>query len=85
MADSPAVTLTPPSAPPRPVELERHGDVRIDPWYWLRDRDDPEVIAYLEAENRYTDAVLAPTRALQDDLFTEIRNRVQEKIGRAHV
>ncbi len=78
MADSPAVTLTPPSAPPRPVELERHGDVRIDPWYWLRDREDPEVIAYLEAENQYTDAVLAPTRALQDELFTEIRNRIQE-------
>ena len=42
-------------APPRPVELTRHGDVRVDPWYWLRDREDPEVIAYLEAENAYTE------------------------------
>ncbi len=78
MADSPAVTITPPSAPPRPVELERHGDVRVDPWYWLRDRDDPDVLAYLEAENRYTDAVLAPTRTLQETLFAEIKNRIQE-------
>jgi Protease II len=78
MADSPAVTTTPPSAPPRPVELIRHGDVRIDPWYWLRDRDDPAVLAYLEAENRYTDAVLAPTAELQEQLFGEIRGRIQE-------
>ncbi len=72
------MTLTPPRAAARPVELTRHGDVRVDPWYWLRDRDDPAVIAYLEAENTYTDAVLAPTAALQAELFGEIRNRVQE-------
>ena len=43
--------VTPPDRPPRPHVLDAHGDERVDDWYWLRDRDDPEVIAYLEAEN----------------------------------
>jgi oligopeptidase B len=73
-----AVTPHAPVAPPRPVELTRHGDVRIDPYYWLRERENPEVIAYLEAENAYTAEVLAPTQALQDRIFSEIRDRVQE-------
>ena len=68
----------PPVAPPRPVELTRHGDIRVDPWYWLRDRENPEVIEYLEAENAYTERALAPTQPLQDRLFEEIRGRVQE-------
>jgi len=55
-----------------------HGDKRIDDWYWLNDRQNPEVIAYLEAENAYTSAVLAPTSGLQEALFEEIRNRVVE-------
>ena len=42
-----------------------HGDDRVDDWYWLRDRDDPEVLAHLEAENAYADALLAPTAALR--------------------
>ena len=46
-----------------PVVLTEHGDERVDDWYWLRERDDPEVVAYLEAENAYTDAVLAPSPA----------------------
>jgi len=72
------VTPDAPVAPPRPVELTRHGDVRVDPYYWLRDRDNPEVIAYLEAENAYTERVLGPSAALRDEIFEEIRNRVQE-------
>jgi len=72
------VTPKAPVAAPRPVELTRHGDVRIDPYYWLRERENPEVIAYLEAENAYTAEVLAPTQALQDRIFSEIRGRVQE-------
>lgn len=55
-----------------------HGDTRIDPWYWLRDRDDPEVLAYLEAENAYTEAAFAHTDPLRGQLFEEIRGRVQE-------
>ncbi|MGZ4736305.1 MAG: S9 family peptidase [Acidimicrobiia bacterium] len=74
MSDSP----TPPIAPERPVELTAHGDTRIDPWFWLRDRDDSEVLEYLEAENDYTTAALDHTRSLQEQLFEEIRSRIQE-------
>ena len=58
--------------------MEAFGDVRVDDWYWLADRDDPEVLADLEAENAYTDAVLAPTQALQDRLYAGIRDRIVE-------
>jgi oligopeptidase B len=68
----------PPRAPARPVELTAHDDVRVDPWHWLRDREDPAVLAHLEAENAYTAAVLEPTRGLQERLFEEIRGRIQE-------
>jgi len=68
----------PPDAPRRPHTLSIHGDERVDDWYWLRERDNPEVIAYLEAENTYADAVLAPLRELRDRIFDEIRSRIQE-------
>jgi oligopeptidase B len=68
----------PPVAERRPVALEAHGDVRIDDWYWLRDKDDPEVIAHLEAENAYTEAVMAGTRPLQEALYAEMVARIQE-------
>jgi len=55
----------PPRALRIPKELVCHGDVRIDDYYWLRKRDDPRVRAYLEAENAYTEAVMAPTRDLR--------------------
>ena len=55
-----------------------HGRERVDDWYWLRDKDDPEVVAYLEAENAYTDSLLAPTNALQDELFEGIKAKVAE-------
>ncbi len=71
-------TPTPPVPARRPHRMEAHGDVRIDDWWWLRDKDDPEVIAHLEAENAYTDALLAPTQSLQERLFDEIKARVQE-------
>ena len=68
----------PPLAEPRPHELETHGDVRVDEYYWLRGREDPEVIAYLEAENAYVDAAMAHTEGLQENLFEEIRGRIVE-------
>jgi oligopeptidase B len=67
-----------PAADRRPRALSAHGDRRIDPYYWLRDRKDPAVRAYLEAENAYTDSVTAPTAALRDTLYREIVGRVQE-------
>ena len=67
----------PPVAEVRPETLITHGHVRIDDYYWLRDREDPAVSRYLEAENAYVDAALAHTAALQDSLFEEIKNRLQ--------
>jgi len=61
-----------------PHTLALHGDVRLDDWYWLRDRDDPAVIAHLEKENAYADAVLERVAPLRDRIFDEIRERVQE-------
>jgi oligopeptidase B len=54
------------------------SDVRIDPWFWLRERDDPEVLAYLEAENAYTREALAHLSDLRRALYDEIVGRVQE-------
>ncbi len=69
-----------PEAPVARVEartLVEHGHARTDEYYWLRDRDNPEVVEYLEAENAYTAAVLAHTRALQEKLFEEIMGRIK--------
>ena len=67
-----------PTAPKRPHRLETHGDVRIDDYYWLRDRSDPDVLAYLEAENEYLNARLEHTRDQQNALFEEIKGRIKE-------
>src|SRR6266571_8317405 len=73
-------TTTPSAAPPvaavRPHRFDEHGNVRIDPYYWLKDRSNPEVIKYLEDENAYTKAVMAHTQALQDRLYDELKGRV---------
>ena len=61
-----------------PKQLVAHGDTRIDDYYWLRERDNPEVLAYLAAENAYTEAVMAHTKALQETLFEEIVGRIKE-------
>jgi oligopeptidase B len=68
----------PPVAGVRPQVLEAHGERRVDPYYWLRDRADPEVTAYLDAENAYAQAVMAPAADLQERLYQEIVGRVQE-------
>jgi oligopeptidase B len=68
----------PPVAPRHPAAHVAHGDVRPDDWQWLANRDDPEVIAYLEAENDYADAVLAPTGPERERLFEQIRSRLAE-------
>ena len=59
--------MAPPSPERRPERLEAHGDVRIDDWYWLRDKDDPAVISHLEAENAYTEAAMAGTAGLRQE------------------
>jgi len=69
---------TPPQATQRPHILTTFGHEREDPWYWLRERDDPEVRAYLEAENSYTERVLAPLEGLRSTLFEEMKARILE-------
>ncbi|MCG6927933.1 MAG: S9 family peptidase [Acidobacteria bacterium] len=67
----------PPVARTEARALVAHGDTRIDDYYWLRDRNDPNVVEYLEAENAYTDAVMAHTEALRKTLFDEIVGRIE--------
>jgi len=67
-----------PSAPKRPQELSNHGNVRTDPWFWLRDIDDPATLEYLKAENAHTKAIMEPESALQEALFEEMRGRIKE-------
>ncbi len=71
-----ATALTPPVAAVRPHRFDEHGNVRVDPYYWLKDRNNPEVIKYLEDENAYTKAVMAHTQALQERLYEELKGRV---------
>ncbi|MGI4787686.1 MAG: S9 family peptidase [Janthinobacterium lividum] len=71
-------TLTPPVAQIIPKTDTLHGDTRIDNYFWMREKSDAEVTAYLEAENAYSDAVLAPTATLQETLYTEMKGRIQE-------
>lgn len=61
-----------------PKELSVHGDTRIDNYYWLNDPKNPEVIAYLEAENAYKDQMLAHTKDFQEKLFEEMKGRIKE-------
>jgi oligopeptidase B len=71
-----APALAPPVAAVRPHRFEEHGTVRTDPYYWLRERSNPEVIKYLEDENAYTKAVMAHTEPLQERLYEELKGRV---------
>ncbi len=71
------VPLTP-SAPQRPHAISRHGDTRVDPYYWLMDRDSPDVLAHLRAENDYLASALAHLKPLENQLFDEIKMRIEE-------
>ena len=67
-----------PVAPRRPHTVTAHGDTWSDPWFWLREQDDPATMEYLHAENAYTDAYLNPLKSLQDTIYDEIRGRIKE-------
>ncbi|MDP7652915.1 MAG: S9 family peptidase [Rhodospirillales bacterium] len=80
----------PPKAPTRITRFVRHGHTREDPYAWLKDPDwqqvmrrpeilNPEIRSYLEAENAYTDATLAPLAALRNILFEELKGRIEEE------
>ena len=68
----------PPIAKKVPHETEINGHKMIDNYYWLREKSNPEVRAYLEKENAYTDAVMKPTEPLQKKLYDEMLSRVKE-------
>jgi oligopeptidase B len=70
---------TPPVCAIKPKELTAHGQTRIDNYFWLNDRTNPEVISYLEAENAYTKEVLKPTEKFQEELFNEMKARIKEQ------
>ncbi len=67
-----------PRAEQVPHRFEKHGDVRIDKYYWLKNREDQKVISYLKAENAYTDQALAPVRSLESTVFEEMKRRTKE-------
>lgn len=74
---SPRRTI-PPQAARRPKDVSIHGDIRIDDYFWLRERDSPEVLDHLKAENDHAEAWFAPHKAFRDALYAEILARIQE-------
>jgi oligopeptidase B len=70
--------LTPPMAAKVPKDVTVHGDTRIDNYFWLRGRDNPAVLDYLKSEDRYTDEVMEPSKALQGRLYAEMLGRIKE-------
>ena len=70
--------ITPTTVAKKPKELEKFGDVRIDNHYWLNQRENPEVIKYLEDENNYYEQITAHTDQLKDTLFKEMKSRIKE-------
>ena len=73
-----AEAVTPPVAAKHPVPAAMFGDERVDDYAWLREKSDPEVISYLDAENRYTQAVMQPLEGLSQSLYAEMLARVKE-------
>jgi len=71
------ITNTPTLAK-KPKEITQHGDTRIDNYYWLNERENSEVIDYLNSENSYTSDVMEPLKGFQEDLFTEMKGRIKE-------
>ncbi len=71
-------TATPPLAPRHPKDVSVHGDTRIDDYFWLREKDNPAVLAHLRAENAYTEAVTAPAQPLRETLYGEMVARIKE-------
>jgi oligopeptidase B len=70
--------MHPPLAPRKPHQHTYHGQSFEDPWFWLREKENPEVKAYLEAENAYTKEQLKNTEILQETLYNEMLGRIQE-------
>ena len=67
-----------PRAKKDPVLLEKHSDIRTDPYYWMKERDHPEVLNYLEQENQYVKEVTQPIQPLIDELYNEMVGRIKQ-------
>jgi oligopeptidase B len=67
-----------PSVPKRPHPITQHGETRIDDYFWLRDREDPEVMNYLLSEMKYLEEAMQGTKPLRESLFSEMKSRIQE-------
>ena len=70
--------MRPPAPAPRPHEITAHGDTRVDPYFWLRERDDDEVLAHLRAENDYRTSSLSHLKPLENEIFAEMKARIEE-------
>ncbi len=70
--------IQPPIAEKKPTNLEKHDDVRVDNYFWLNERENPEVIDYLERENDYNEKMTQHTKDFQTDLFEEMKSRIKE-------
>src|SRR5258708_8590803 len=73
-----SMMLQPPPTEKKPKTTEINGDRLVDNYFWLREKTNPAGIAHLEAENAYTAAVMKPTEALQDKLYTEILSHIKQ-------
>src|SRR5258708_17418529 len=73
-----AADLIPTVAKAVPKKITTLGDTRVDDYFWLRDRKDPDTIKYLEDENHYTEAVMKHTDALQSKLYAEMLGRIKQ-------
>ncbi|RUT04224.1 oligopeptidase B [Dulcicalothrix desertica PCC 7102] len=71
-------SIQPPLAPKKPHQEVRHGEIIRDDYFWLRDKENPEVLKYLKAENAYTESLTANLKPLQTQLYQEMLGRVQE-------
>src|SRR6056300_1466643 len=71
--------IHPPDAEKNPFQLKSHEDIRIDPYYWMRERENPEVIDYLERENDYYKKMTQDTESFREDLFEELKARIKEE------
>ena len=79
-ADIDSSLPSPPIAKKIPKVTEINGQKMVDNYYWLRDKQNPDVRAYLEAENAYTDAVMKPTEPLQKKLYDEMLGRDRKSV-----
>ena len=71
-------TFKAPAAEKIPYQLKKHGDIRIDDYYWMKERENPEVIDYLERENDYYHKMTESTESFREDLFEELKGRIKE-------